>query len=215
MRPPSFAVLLFALLSSLFGRPFLCRSHELQQRSSSSPAPLSIAPAGNWEGIDGTWNTYAVRVGTPETVVRLFISTAGYQTWVIEPNGCSSLSQQDCDSDRGNDFAYNQSSTWKNQGTYELFIEQNLGLDGSTDIGQFGYDVVGLEYDGSGGPTLQNQIVGAIATDDYYYGLFGINPAPTNWSNFSDPSPSYVTSLKDADLIPSVSWAYTGGAQYR
>src|SRR5262249_16621162 len=36
-----------------------------------------------------------------------------------------------------------------------------------------------------------------------------------NWTNFTDPSPSYMTSLKDEGLIPSVSWAYTGGAQYR
>lgn len=98
---------------------------------------------------------------------------------------------------------------------YQLFIEQNLGLDGPTDQGEFGYDTVGLEYDGQGGPTLKNQIVGALATDDYYYGLFGINPAATNWSNFSDPYPSYVTSLKNDSLIPSLSWSYTGGAQYR
>jgi hypothetical protein len=178
-------------------------------------APLSIPPGGNWEGVDGTWSTYAVRVGTPDTVVRLFVSTTGYQTWVIAPQGCNSLSQQACDNSRGNDFYYNQSSTWQEKGKYKLWIEQNLGLDSSTDIGEFGLDTVGLGYDGEGGPTLQKQVVGAIATEDYYYGLFGINPVPTNWSNFSDSSPSYMTSLKDEGQIPSVSWAYTGGAQYR
>lgn len=208
---PSFAALPIALLAILTSG----QTRALGSRSAPVASPLSIPPAGNWEGVDGTWNTYAVRVGTPETVVRLFVSTAGYQTWVIAPQGCTSLSQQACDNDRGNDFYYNESSTWQDQGEYQLWIEQNLGLDGSTDIGEFGFDTVGLGYDGEGGPTLQKQIVGAVATDDYYYGLFGINPVPTNWSNFSDPSPSYMTSLKDQGLIPSVSWGYTGGAQYR
>jgi len=200
---PSSATLPIALLSVLSGQ-----AHAVT-------TPLSIAPAGNWEGVDGTWNTYAVRVGTPETVLRLFVSTTGYQIWVVAPQGCASLSQQACDNNRGNDFYYNQSSTWQEQGEYQLWIEQNLGLDGSTDVGEFGFDTVGLGYDGEGGPTLQKQIVGAIATDDYYYGLLGINPVSTNWTNFTDPSPSYMTSLKDEGLIPSVSWAYTGGAQYR
>ena len=207
---PSPAALLLALLSVSSGQ-----AHAFASRSTPVATPLSITPAGNWEGVDGTWNTYAVRVGIPYTLVRLFVSTAGYQTWAIAPQGCASLSQHACDNNRGNDFYYNQSSTWQEQGEYKLWIEQNIGLDGSTDIGEFGLDTVGLGYDGEGGPTLQKQVVGAIATDDYYYGLFGINPVPTNWSNFSDSSPSYMASLKDAGVIPSVSWAYTGGAQYR
>ena len=47
-------------------------------------------------------------------------------------------------------------------------------------------------------------------------GIFGINNQPLNFttlSNFS--SPSFVTTLKDQKVIPSVSWSYTAGAQYR
>ena len=43
----------------------------------------------------------------------------------------------------------------------------------------------------------------------------GLNPRPSNFSNFSDPVPSYLSALKDQSMIPSLSWAYTAGNQYR
>ena len=43
----------------------------------------------------------------------------------------------------------------------------------------------------------------------------GLNPRPSNFTNFSNPVPSYLSSLKTQGLIPSLSWAYTAGNQYR
>ncbi|KAJ5461729.1 uncharacterized protein N7458_003281 [Penicillium daleae] len=47
-------------------------------------------------------------------------------------------------------------------------------------------------------------------------GIFGLNPQPVNFTslgNFS--SPSFLTTLKNQGKIPSLSWSYTAGAQYR
>ncbi|KIW02635.1 uncharacterized protein PV09_06075 [Verruconis gallopava] len=191
-----------------------CLPGRLRPRATTVPAPISFSPAQNWEGIDGTWNTFALQVGTPAQAVRVMISTASQQQWVIDPRGCPSdaSSFSTCASSRGDTFNMSQSTTWDTIGLYELWIEKNLGLYGNAN---YGYDTVTLGYPGEGGPTLKNQTVGVLATDAFYFGHFGINPKPTNFTNFVDESPSYLTDLKKAGLIPSVSWGYTAGAPYR
>ena len=64
------------------------------------------------------------------------------------------------------------------------------------------------------GLTLDNQTVVGIATDHYWLGTLGLSPQPTNISNFSNPHPTFLTTLKARNLIPSLSWAYTAGASY-
>ena len=54
-----------------------------------------------------------------------------------------------------------------------------------------------------------------IATKAYYLGQFGLGPKATNFTDFETPSPSYLWSLKNQTLIPSLSWGYTAGAAYR
>ncbi|KAK5161623.1 hypothetical protein LTR04_004020 [Oleoguttula sp. CCFEE 6159] len=80
---------------------------------------------------------------------------------------------------------------------------------------QYGYDTVGLGGVGEGGPTLKNMTVGGLAVNDFYLGIFGVNPKPTNFTSFAEGSPSYITTLRDQNLIPSVSFGYTAGARYR
>ena len=139
------------------------------------------------------------------------ISTASQQQWVIDYRGCST-GDDVCAEARGDTFTYNTSSTWDMVGLYKLWIEENLGRFGNAN---YGYDTVSLGYQGEGGPTLKNQTVGALATNAFYFGHFGINPKSTNFTNFTHASPSYMTSLKDQGLIPSVSWGYTAGVPYR
>ena len=79
----------------------------------------------------------------------------------------------------------------------------------------FGNDTLGLGIQGSGGPTLQNQIIGAYASDELYIGMFGLNPASTNFSDTDKDQPSYMSTLKDKNMIPSLSFGYTAGNQYR
>lgn len=93
-------------------------------------------------------------------------------------------------------------------------IEANLGYGGDT--AAYGLDTVALDLSKSTGtPSLDNQVVGAFANNDYFLGLFGLGAEPTNITNFTDAYPSFLAILKNQSLIPSLSWAYTAGAHYR
>lgn len=151
-------------------------------------------------------------MGTPPQTVRVQISTASQQTWVVAPRGCQGVSISDCPNNRGYLFQSNESSTWKSEGRFFLHTEANLGYGGDAD---YGFDVVTLGGQGEGGPTLKNMTVGGLGAEDFWFGHFGINPKPTNFTSFNDPSPSYISTLKDNMMIPSVSFGYTAGAQYR
>lgn len=184
-----------------------------RDHNSTTPSPLSISPDQSWMGIDGSWSTFTLRVGTPAQSVRALISFASYQTWVVLPQGCQAATDQDaCAQTRGGLFDNDTSTTFDYIGIYDLAIERNLGYDGNA---IYGYDVVGLGLNGQGGPTLKNTTVGALAVDDFYLGMFGVNPKPTNFTSFNEGSPSYITQLKAQGDIPSVSFGYTAGARYR
>jgi hypothetical protein len=205
----SAVVLLLALSQSS-----TCHPSSLLPRAKTVPAPISFTPAQNWEGIDGQWNTFVLRVGTPEQTVRVVISTASQQTWVVDPRGCpdDTPTNNTCGESRGTTFNLETSKSWKPQGLYDLWIESNLGLTGNA---EYGFDTVGLGYPGEGGVTLQNQVTGALATPLFNFGHFGINPKPTNFTNFTSQSPSFMSTLKEQNHIPSVSWGYTAGVPYR
>jgi len=145
------------------------------------------------------------------------VSTTGYQIWAVAPQGCPSSEPMDCAKLRGSVYNYNQSSTWvrnnvTSNGTFALGLEENLGYTGN---GLFGYDTVALGWQGSNGPSLDQQIVAGIATPDFYLGTFGLDPRPTNFTNYNNPVPSYMSNLKKQNIIPSLSWGYTAGNQYR
>ena len=104
---------------------------------------------------------------------------------------------------RGGLFDHNQSSTWDqnnvtSNGTFHLALEENLGYTGN---GLYGYDTIALGWQGSNGPSLDQQIVAGIATPDFYYGVFGLDPRPTNFTDFSNPVPSYLSNLRKQNLI--------------
>ena len=46
-------------------------------------------------------------------------------------------------------------------------------------------------------------------------GVFGLGQKPTNFSDYNDPQSSYMWSLKNQSLIPSLSFGYSAGAPYR
>lgn len=185
--------------------------------ASPVPMPISIAASQDFVGNDGPWSSFKIQVGTPAQDIEVFVSTAGYQTWVVVPQGCTASDPSNCATLRGNEFMLGQSNSWKRNnvtanGTFTLGLETNLGYTGN---GEFGYDTVALGWQGSGGPSLEQQIVAGIATPEFYLGIFGLNPRPTNFTNFNDPVPSYMSTLKQRSMIPSLSWSYTAGNQYR
>jgi hypothetical protein len=93
-----------------------------------------------------------------------------------------------------------------------LEVEVRLGFDSK---GEYGFDDITLGYQGSGGPFLSNQTVGGFAAKDFYLSLFGLTPRPTNFSTYDYPIPSFMENLRTNNMIPSTSWSYTAGNQYR
>ena len=160
------------------------------------------------DGNDGPWSSFFIAVGSPAQTLRVFISTAVSATWVIISKGCPA-SVTTCPSLRGGIYDSNTSTTWQNQGDYELYVEGNLGIVGA---GIFGNDSIGIGSDG--GPVLQNQIIGGIAAEQFWLGMLGVNPKPTNFTTFESSQASFMDTLKEQDLIPSVSFGYTAGNQY-
>lgn len=206
-------LLLTSALLAITASPVVAYSLEPRQAASNLPAPIAVAPDQNWDGIDGQWSTFTLRVGTPQQFVRTFISFGVYQTWVVLPQGCSTSADPDqCSESRGWLFDNDTSSTFEYLGIYDLWVGRNLG---HATNGIFGFDTVGLGGEGEGGPTLKNTTVGAFASTTYYLGFFGINPKPSNFTDFNTQSPSYMTQLKEQRMIPSVSFGYTAGAHYR
>ncbi|KAF6218570.1 hypothetical protein HO133_005920 [Letharia lupina] len=185
----------------------------LVERASASavPTPISVAPSQNWDGDDGPWSSFTIQVGTPIQDVRVFVSNEISTTWIVETEGCA-VGDDTCSNGRGLLFNPNSSSTWSQYGFYALGAEQNLGSTGSA---RYGNDTVGLGIQGSGGPSLPDQIVGAFSTDDFYLGFFGVNPASTNFTQQEQGKASYMTTLKNQNLIPSLSFGYTAGNKYR
>lgn len=188
------------------------------------PAPISVAPDQNWDGIDGKWNTISLRVGEPAQLIRVYVSTASQQTWVVHATACVQNTTDDatgavtegedrtCYESRGRTFNVSASSTWDENGFFQLWTEKNLGLQGN---GFYGWDKVGLGLRGQEGPTLDNTTIGTLISPNFWLGHLGINPKPTNFSAFTEPSPSYVTMLYEQSKTPSLAFGYTAGKRYR
>ena len=183
--------------------------------------PFSFSPDQDWNGNAGSWSTFTLRVGTPPQDFSVLPSTSGHQPWIPVPAGCTSTDPPDCGSRRGaqpfhgsasNGFLSNQSSTWEENGLFNLAIETHLGFDAN---GDYGYDTIGLEVENSGGPTLPHQVVAGIATKDFYVGQFGLDTRPSNFNTVQDPVPGYLKTLVTSNLIPSLAYGYTAGAKYR
>ena len=193
-------------------------SGRLKPRASYiKPRPIVIPASQDFDGNDGPWSSFTLQIGSPAQDIKVLISTAAGQTLTVIPQGCTASDPADCNTTRGLLFDPAQSSTWKQNnltanGIFTLHLETNLGYSGNTD---FGYDTVALGWQGSGGPSLDQQIIGGIATKEFYLGLFGLSPRPSNFTTFDDPVPSYIANLKTEGIIPSLSWAYSAGNQYR
>lgn len=184
-------------------------------------APWSWAPSTFWDGNDGNWNTFIVQVGTPPQDFRILPSTSGQETWVLDPQGCTSSDSQSCPWQRGalpfngvvsTGFQSNESSTWHDIGLYTLDAQEaELGYTGS---GLFGFDTVALGNN-SNTLSLEKQVVASLADKSYFLGEFGIGPKSINFTTFSDPIPNFMSSLLNQSMIPSLSFGYTAGASYR
>jgi hypothetical protein len=208
-----------AQLSDALSKKTTSRDERLRQkRGDGSPVPsaISIAPSQYWEGNDGPWSSFPIQAGTGAVGglqnVRVLVSTAATAIWTIGSLGCPENFGSGCPSSRGGLFLTNQSLTWAPNSIYQTGLEMNLGLDSS---GYVGYDVATLGWQGSGGPKVDHSIIWNLADGNYWLGVFGLNPRPTNFTSFTNPQASFIQTLVNNKKLPSTSWAYTAGNQYR
>ncbi|KAG4432803.1 hypothetical protein IFR05_011714 [Cadophora sp. M221] len=179
--------------------------------------PVVAAPSAHWEGVDGTWSTFTIRVGTPVATYRVLPATSWQETWVVYGAAAQVCNtsvgvKADCEEDRGGFFDSAKSSTWKQGDQYQLQLEEMLGYEG---VGQYGFDTVGLGFRTDTGPTLTNQIVSEIVSDDWWFGMLGMGFQPTNFTGYESPQASFADTLYTNGTISSMSWSYTAGAYYR
>ncbi|KAL7817961.1 aspartic peptidase domain-containing protein [Trichoderma aethiopicum] len=178
----------------------------------SFPSPVSVSPSQFFEGVDGPWSTFELRVGTPAQNLRVLPGTSSTQTVVVLPEGCQIINVTGCANSRGGLFNTTASKTWDEIGLFGLGIENSLGY---SDNGEFGHDTVGLGYLGSGGPVVNHSVIAGVAGTEFYLGMLGLSPHPTNFTSQNDPQPSFMQLLKNESAIPSLSYSYNAGAKYR
>lgn len=189
-----------------------------KRAASPIPAPVVFQPTQAFDGNDGPWSSFPIQIGTPPQVMRVLPSTKSSQTWVILPLGCSPSDPPNCTVSRGGVFDPNISTSWVNNtdtgnSLFPLSLDSNLGY--VNEGAQYGFDTVTLGEHGSGGPTLDKQAVAGLATKDFYLGLFGLYPEASSLPQSKGPLPDYVSMLNQSGLIPSLTWSYSAGNQYR
>lgn len=170
------------------------------------------------DGNDGSWSSFGLQIGHPPQTVKVLASTASTQTMLIAPEGCASGDPINCKKLRGEFFNYNDSTTYTplqinvSSSIYALTLESELGYSGKA---RYGFDDISFSWQGKDGVTARNQTVAGIATKNFFMGLLGLNPLPSNFGSYNTPIPSLMENMRNMSLIPSISWGYTAGNQYR
>ncbi|KAH7355279.1 aspartic peptidase domain-containing protein [Rhexocercosporidium sp. MPI-PUGE-AT-0058] len=174
---------------------------------------LSVPPSASWYGDDGTWSAISIRVGNPLQWMDVMVSTVSSETWVVGPGGCAA-GDSTCSFTRGGIFDASKSSTWQNQGLFELGADKQLG---NTGYAQYGLD--NLTFGGTG-VMVPSSIIGAfngtgpISGTSYLLGLFGLGVVPGSFNNTS-PLSALSALVETVGGVPSHSWGYTAGAKYQ
>ena len=134
----------------------------------------------------------------------------------VTQGGCLLKDSKDCPQSRGKLFNISTSTTFHDQGIFALGTEINLpDYTGEFENGHYGLERLGIGSGEADGATLDDQVVAGIATKDFYLGYLGVTSSPTNFSTFNDPKTSFLASLKNQGHIPSLTFGYTAGNQYR
>ncbi|KAL8916192.1 MAG: hypothetical protein Q9172_006411 [Xanthocarpia lactea] len=178
--------------------------------------PIAVQPSQAWDGNDGPWSSFAIRVGTPPQTLRVLASTTVPETWVVSTGGCVASDPAGCSDSRGVLFSPNASTTWENVGNFALGYEKNLrNYSSNWDNGNYGFDSLALGYSGSGGPNVESTVIAGLNTKDFYLGNIGLSSHPINLTTYDNPTPSLLASFKIREIIPSLSYGYSAGAPYR
>ena len=161
------------------------------------------------EGISGPWATFNITIGTPPQPLRLGVSLIDSEIIAATDNTtlykCPASLSPHCPSL----LNVNASSTWSSRSLIEV-----TGANGTDMEGMCGLDDISLGSLGAAGITLQSQ---ALCGSDVKYDTIGslrLNPYPQNLSGF-DQDIAFLSSLKQSNHMPSLSFRLSIGAQYR
>lgn len=160
-------------------------------------------------------------MGTPPQSFHVLPNFKGQTLYVPIEDDCERMNITDCGGRRGIEifqsrpspgFQKNKSETWEELGTYRIGISTQLGLTGNA---LYGYDSMSPASGGSKEtPKLERQAVAAFASFDFWLGVLGLSMFPMNMSETEQPR-SFLSALKEDDIIPSLSFGYQAGAPYR
>ena len=165
------------------------------------PEPLVLTPSGQWEEHHGNWSSYSLGVGTPPQPIRFLPALSGSGITVPTRGHGNQCTGWSCRLPRAR-FTCNESQTWN-----EYPVLNNAAF--------FGLDTVRLttQAEITSSVKVDRQVVTAIASEEIELGSFGIGPS----SRFSRGRPDEVgllSSLKNQELVPSLSYGYTAGQSY-
>lgn len=149
-------------------------------------------------------------LGTPPQDIRLLPGTSINTLWPVLVEGCGKGRITDCSDKRGNIFNTSRSSTWEEIGLFQLPIPEEAALGYSANS-SFGNDKATFGLPGSNLPVVDNQTIEGIAAT-FFLGILGLSVNSINITQFGNGNKSFLTSLKDQESIPSLSWGYTAGA---
>src|SRR4051812_38680999 len=128
-----------------------------EPESGPTPAPILFDPSQEFDGNDGKWSTFVIRLGTPEQDFRILPSPAIGGSIVPVPEGCIASDPPDCGALRGaypfkghasHGLLLNESSTWNEIGLYDVNLRKELNISVN---GLYGLDNVGLTIQTQGG----------------------------------------------------------------
>lgn len=173
----------------------------------ATPEAFSITPSTQWYGDEGTWSAISIRLGTPQQWVDVLVNTVGSETWAVGPGGCVD-NNSICTAARGGIYNLSESTTYVNEGPFNLGVDQRLGGNG---YAQYGFDTLTF---GTTGITLNSTIIGSVNSSEYLVGMFGLGVVPGTFNNVT--SVAAISQLVEkAGVIPSNSYGYTAGATYQ
>ncbi|SMR50646.1 unnamed protein product [Zymoseptoria tritici ST99CH_1E4] len=178
---------------------------------------LNLNPSYEWQGNDGNWSTFTLRLGTIPQPVHVLPSTSGSTILVVDPQGCESAFTK-CDDLRGSTFNQNASSTFhriiqsEQQTAFNVSFDSEKSLE-YTALGPVGVeDKVLLGNEGASRP-LDPQVIHSYYDYFPFLGFFGLEQQ--NSSVFANETyRSILGSLSNSSNIPSAYWAYTAGSHW-
>lgn len=210
----------------------------LLKRAEAFPQPYSVQSSGLFDGNDGNWSTFYIKIGSPQLEFRALVSTSSYYTRIVSANGCRSNNAviSGCPNLRGEDgtnTGYDESaSTTRDQttvGDYQFDINQLYlptdatfgsppdSVNGSYQMNNNGtFDVDQMQFTSGAANvqplTMNETALGGIVQTSFFLSEIGLGLGSTLIGK--DSIPSLLDNLFNTSLIPSKAFAYTAGAFY-